>query len=65
MSSQFACSACGATFPTEAEMRQHGSTAHPMPAAPPSHASFDCKGCGTHFHTEAELKQHAAHAHPM
>ena len=65
MPNEFACPACGATFPTEAALRDHGSQAHPMPATSPPHASFDCKACGAHFHSEAELKQHGAQAHRM
>ncbi len=65
MTNEFACPACGATFPTESALRDHGSTAHPMSAASSPHPSFDCKACGGHFHSEAELKQHAGQAHRM
>ncbi len=65
MTNEFACPACGATFPTESARRDHGSTAHPMSAASSPHPSFDCKACGGHFHSEAELKQHAGQAHRM
>lgn len=65
MPNEFSCPACRATFPTEAALRDHGSKAHPMPAASPPHASFACKACGGHFHSEVELRQHAAQAHAM
>ncbi len=65
MTNEFACPACGATFPTESTLRDHGSTAHPMSTASSPHPSFNCKACGGHFHSEAELKQHAAQAHRM
>lgn len=65
MPNEFACPACGATFPNEAALRDHASKAHPMPATASPHPSFDCKACGGHFHSEVELKQHAAQAHRM
>lgn len=65
MPNELACPACGATFPTETALRDHGSKAHPMPATPSPHLSFDCKACGAHFHSEAELRQHATQAHRM
>lgn len=59
------CQACGTLFPNEATLRQHGASAHPMPAnaAPPSPA-FQCAACGAHFSSQIELKEHEAKAHP-
>ena len=65
MPNEFACPACGAAFPTEAALHDHGSKAHPMPATSPPQAPCDCKASGARFHSEAELKQHAAQAHRM
>ena len=60
------CPACGAAFPNEAALREHGAQAHPMRAAAAApHAAFDCKACGAHFHSEIELKQHGGQAHRM
>jgi uncharacterized C2H2 Zn-finger protein len=62
------CPACGALFPNEAELRQHGGQAHanpPTTVAPAEHRDFNCAACGAHFHSEIELKEHGAKAHKM
>ncbi len=66
MASEFRCPMCGATFPSEAALKQHGAMhmggSGGSPAASPG---FACAACGAHFATEAELKAHGAKSHPM
>ena len=57
----FNCPACGATFPTEAELKTHGAV-H-MPAAPTGASAFTCAACNVHFASAAELKAHGSRVH--
>lgn len=65
MPGPFACKACGASFATEAELKQHGAAHMGGAAAPASAPSFECKACGAHFPSEAELTQHGQQMHRM
>lgn len=65
MTPEFACPACGAHFPNEIALREHGSKMHPMPAAPPAPAGFACQACGARFASQAELMKHGAENHRM
>ena len=57
---EFKCQACGAAFPSQEALMQHGAAAH----APP-HQHFACQACGMEFHSQAELQAHGKAAHPM
>jgi ribosomal protein L40E len=59
----FSCPSCGATFPTEAELKNHAAV-H-MPGGKTSLQEFTCKACGARFPSEAELSAHERKAHPM
>jgi hypothetical protein len=60
------CDACGITFATEAELREHGKrhAAGESHHEGHGHPDYSC-GCGASFHSEVELKRHAAQAHGM
>ncbi len=57
----FNCPACGATFSTEAELKEHGK----MHMASKPAQQFKCSACGASFSTQQELMDHKAKAHPM
>ena len=65
MPNEYVCKACGANFPNESGLREHGSKAHPMPGASPPQVDYACQACGAHFRSEAELGAHASQAHRM
>lgn len=65
MTGPYACAACGASFATEAELKQHGAMHQSAPSSAESPPSFACKACGASFGSETELKAHGAQAHRM
>ncbi len=58
--SSYKCPACGATFATESELKEHGK--NHMSATP---QQFKCPACGASFASQQELMEHKAKAHPM
>ena len=58
---EFACPACGAKFPTQEALMEHGK----MHAASAPAQQFKCQACGATFATQAELQAHGKTAHPM
>ena len=59
---KFDCPACGMTFASEAELRQHGAV-HSAPKAPSAPQGPSCPVCGASFGSPEELKAHAQQAH--
>ena len=55
------CPACGATFATESELREHGK----VHLSSKPEQQFKCPACGATFATQQELREHNAKAHPM
>lgn len=56
------CSACGMSFGSERELKEHDKMHMGGSAA---RQEFRCNACGGDFQSEADLKAHSAKAHRM
>jgi uncharacterized C2H2 Zn-finger protein len=62
----FTCEACGQTFATREDLKEHAKAHMSSAAVPPSaEEEYYCKACGKKFKTKEELAEHAKEAHPM
>ena len=62
----FKCEACGKTFATKEDLKEHGKAHMSSAALPPSaQEEFYCQACGKKFKTKEELAEHGREAHPM
>ena len=66
---QFTCQACGAVFPSRAELDRHNKQAHTMAEntrwamAQQAVGGVNCPVCGAQFSTTDQLERHARLEH--
>ncbi len=57
MAGPYRCPACGASFPNEAELKEHTKT-HMAGEKPQAPSQYRCNVCGASFSSEQDLQEH-------